>query len=241
MIYKKLTSGITVFAFIFALAITGCDSDSFSDGDADLETNIDSVSYAFGYLNGQQMVQREMSDLDPEIFAEAMEQAFEEDSSIIPERELSTILQSYQRRAQQKTQQMKQQEAKENEEKGQAFLEENKTKEGVQTTESGLQYKIVKEGSGASPGAEDTVVVNYEGSLLDGEVFDSSYDRGQPAEIPLNRVIPGWTEGIQLMEKGAEYTFWIPGNLAYGLNPRANGPIGPNETLVFDVELVEVK
>jgi FKBP-type peptidyl-prolyl cis-trans isomerase len=136
---------------------------------------------------------------------------------------------------------MKQQEAKENEEKGQAFLEENKTKEGVQTTESGLQYKIVKEGSGASPGAEDTVVVNYEGSLLDGEVFDSSYDRGQPAEIPLNRVIPGWTEGIQLMEKGAEYTFWIPGNLAYGLNPRANGPIGPNETLVFDVELVEVK
>jgi len=84
-------------------------------------------------------------------------------------------------------------------------------------------------------------VVNYEGSLLDGEVFDSSYDRGQPAEIPLNRVIPGWTEGIQLMEKGAEYTFWIPGNLAYGLNPRANGPIGPNETLVFDVELVEVK
>jgi FKBP-type peptidyl-prolyl cis-trans isomerase FkpA len=127
-------------------------------------------------------------------------------------------------------------------EKGEKFLAENKTKEGVKTTDSGLQYKITKEGTGKSPKATDVVVVHYEGKLLDGTVFDSSIKRGQPIDFPLNRVIPGWTEGLQLMKEGGKAILYIPSKLAYG--PRgtgAGGPIGPNETLIFEVELIKVQ
>src|SRR5699024_9124762 len=131
--------------------------------------------------------------------------------------------------------------AKENKEKAEDFLAENKKEEGVQTTESGLQYKVLEEGNGTSPNAEDTVTVNYEGKLLNGDIFDSSYKRGQPATFPLNQVIEGWTEGVQLMKEGAVYKFWIPANMAYGSTPPPNSPIGPGELLVFKVELLEVK
>ncbi|MBN2731785.1 MAG: FKBP-type peptidyl-prolyl cis-trans isomerase [Balneolaceae bacterium] len=240
MIHQKLTFSIVASVMMIAMIITGCDSDSF-EGEADLESNIDSVSYAFGFLNGQQLSQQGMSDLDPELFAKGMQQAMNEDSSQINKDTLRSLLQSYQMKAQAKAQRQRAAEAQENQEAGEKFLAENKTKEGVQTTESGLQYKVLEEGSGASPTAEDTVTVNYKGTLLNGEVFDSSYERGQPADIPLNRVIPGWTEGIQLMKEGGKYKFWIPGDLAYGPNPRPGGPIGPNETLIFEVELIEVK
>ena len=124
--------------------------------------------------------------------------------------------------------------------KGAKFLEDNATKEGVVTTASGLQYVVLTPGTGKSPKATDTVLVHYEGTLLDGKVFDSSYRRKEPIEFPLNRVIPGWTEGVQLMQEGAKYRFFIPSKLAYG--PRGAGrDIGPNETLIFDVELLEVK
>lgn len=120
-----------------------------------------------------------------------------------------------------------------------SFLEENKNKEGVTVTESGLQYKVLLEGSGSRPLATDMVTVHYEGTLIDGTVFDSSYERGQPAEFPLNRVISGWTEGVQLMNEGAKYKFFIPSALAYG--PRgAGGLIGPDEDLIFTVELIRV-
>ena len=124
--------------------------------------------------------------------------------------------------------------------KGAKFLEDNAKKEGVVTTASGLQYVVLTPGTGKSPKATDTVLVHYEGTLLDGKVFDSSYRRKEPIEFPLNRVIPGWTEGVQLMQEGAKYRFFIPSKLAYG--PRGAGrDIGPNETLIFDVELLEVK
>jgi len=126
-------------------------------------------------------------------------------------------------------------------EKGQAFLQENAKKEGVKTTASGLQYKVLTEGKGKSPKASDTVTVNYRGTLLDGTEFDSSYKRGEPISFPLNRVIPGWTEGVQLMKEGAKYQFYIPANLAYGKNGTPGGPIGPDETLIFDVELIKVQ
>lgn len=126
-------------------------------------------------------------------------------------------------------------------EKGQAFLQENAKKDGVKTTPSGLQYKVLTEGTGKSPKATDTVTVNYRGSLLDGTEFDSSYKRGEPISFPLNRVIPGWTEGVQLMKEGAKYQFYIPANLAYGKQGTPGGPIGPDETLIFDVELIKVK
>jgi FKBP-type peptidyl-prolyl cis-trans isomerase FkpA len=107
-------------------------------------------------------------------------------------------------------------------------------------TASGLKYEIIQEGTGASPEATDMVTVHYEGTLLDGTKFDSSYDRGQPAEFPLNRVIPGWTEGVQLMKEGATYKFLIPSELAYGERGTPGGPIGPNEDLIFTVELIRV-
>jgi FKBP-type peptidyl-prolyl cis-trans isomerase FkpA len=123
---------------------------------------------------------------------------------------------------------------------GQRFLKENATKPGVNTTSSGLQYKVVKEGTGRSPKATDVVVVNYRGTLINGKEFDSSYKSGKPIEFPLNRVIPGWTEGVQLMKEGAKYEFYIPPNLAYG-SRGAGGVIGPDETLIFEVELLKVK
>jgi len=125
-------------------------------------------------------------------------------------------------------------------EKGEKFLAENKSKEGVKTTSSGLQYKVLKEGSGKSPSSSDTVVCHYRGTLLDGTEFDSSYKRNEPAEFPLNRVIPGWTEGVQLMKEGSKYQFFIPSKLAYG-STGAGGVIGPDETLIFEVELIKIK
>lgn len=237
---QKLTFNIVAAMAIVLMIISGCESNSF-EGDANLESNIDSVSYAFGYLYGQQMSQQGMDDLDPAKLAHGMQTAMSEDSSQINEDSLQGILQAYQMKAQAKARRQRAAEAEENKKEGEEFLAENKDKEGVQTTETGLQYKVLEEGEGPSPTAEDTVTVNYRGTLLSGKVFDSSYERGQPADIPLNRVIPGWTEGIQLMKEGGKYKFWIPGDLAYGPNPRPGGPIGPNETLIFEVELLEVK
>ncbi len=122
-------------------------------------------------------------------------------------------------------------------EKGKAFLAKNKTESGVMTTASGLQYKVIKEGTGPKPTMSQTVKVNYEGSLIDGTIFDSSYQRGEPIEFGVTQVIAGWTEGLQLMSVGSIYMFYIPSELAYG--PRgAGGLIGPNETLIFKVELL---
>ena len=125
--------------------------------------------------------------------------------------------------------------------KGKAYLEENGKKEGVKTTSSGLQYKVLKQGEGKTPKASDTVSVHYRGTLLDGTEFDSSIKRGEPAEFPLNRVIKGWTEGVQLMKEGSKYQFVIPPQLAYGESGTPGGPIGPNATLIFEVELLKVK
>ena len=123
---------------------------------------------------------------------------------------------------------------------GQAFLEKNRAQKGVFTTPSGLQYMVLRQGNGPRPRATDTVRVNYHGTLLDGTVFDSSYERGQPVEFGLDQVIPGWTEGLGLMPVGAKYRFWIPANLGYGEKGTQGGPIGPNATLVFDVELLAI-
>jgi FKBP-type peptidyl-prolyl cis-trans isomerase FkpA len=124
---------------------------------------------------------------------------------------------------------------------GEAFLAKNKTQKGVFTTSSGLQYMVLRQGSGQRPGPQDRVRVNYRGTLLDGTEFDSSYAGGQPAEFPLDRVIPGWTEGLGLMPVGSKYRFWIPGALGYGAQGTPDGPIGPNATLVFDVELLSIQ
>lgn len=157
----------------------------------------------------------------------------------LTEEEMQTILQGLDKKLNDKRQEQANVIAAKNIEDGKKFLEDNKAKPGVVTTESGLQYEVLTPGSGEKPAAEDTVEVDYVGTLIDGTEFDSSYKRGETAKFPLNRVIPGWTEGVQLMPVGAKYKFVIPANLAYG--DRDTGTIPPNSTLIFEVELKSVE
>ena len=153
---------------------------------------------------------------------------------------MEAVLVAYQKVQEEKFVSDMQTKATENTAKGAAYLAENAKKEGVQATASGLQYKVITAGTGKSPRATDVVEVNYEGKLIDGTVFDSSYERGEPIEFPLNQVIAGWTEGVQLMKEGGKATLYIPANLGYGAQG-VPGTIPPNSTLIFDVELIEVK
>jgi FKBP-type peptidyl-prolyl cis-trans isomerase len=236
MIHKQLKTGAAALAVAFSMLFSACNSGSYSSGNINLSSNVDSVSYAFGYLNGKQMSQQGMDDLNPKIFAEAMQQAFAGDTAQIQRVKLHAMLRRYQMEAHQKAQKKQQEQAKTNKEKGQAFLKKNKSKEGVKTTDSGLEYKILEEGNGSSPSPGDTVLVNYTGKHLNGKTFQTN----DSVSIALTRIIPGWKEGLQLMHEGAVYKFWIPGKLAYGTHTRPGGPIGADETLVFKVKLLKV-
>lgn len=234
-----------ITAYIFGVLITGmlffagCSSD-MSSGDVNLQNEADSLSYSLGYQNGQFLNESDMKDVNPDLVKAGLQAALNEQDAQISESEMQQVIQQFQIKARQKAQQKQMEDADSNKEKGDEFLAENKEKEGVQVTESGLQYKVIEEGSGETPGETDEVRVDYEGTLVDGTVFDSSYERGEAATFPVNRVIPGWTEGLQLMKEGSKYMFYIPGDLAYGENPPPGGDIGTNETLIFEVELHEV-
>jgi FKBP-type peptidyl-prolyl cis-trans isomerase FklB len=204
------------------------------------------ILYAEGVNMASQMAQRGLildqvlaaiedglAGKDPQFSQEELQAAGEE------ARRFMEAQQAAMQQQQQQQQQARMAAAEENLEAGQAFLQENAGKDGVMTTLSGLQYQVIEEGDGPKPEATDVVRVHYTGRLLDGNVFDSSVERGEPVEFPLNRVIPGWTEGLQLMSPGAKYRFWIPANLAYG--PQGNRRIGPNQVLDFEVELLEIK
>lgn len=233
----------TTYSFCLLLAgmliFSGCGSESGTT-DVSLETKSDSVSYSMGYQYGQFLNQRNMEDVDPELMRAGLQAALDEEEAQLSDAEIQQVVQSFQQEAQQKAQQQQMEDAKVNKAEGDEFLAENRQKEEVQETDSGLQYQVLEEGSGASPESSDEVRVDYEGTLIDGTVFDSSYDRGESITFPLDQVIPGWTEGLQLMQEGAKYKFFIPGELAYGQNPPPQSQIGPNETLIFEVELHEV-
>lgn len=193
---------------------------------------MDKLSYAWGMAMGQQLHGMGVNDLDIESFADAVKAVFDRTEPEMPAEEAHKIINEYLQKLQGEL------EARAKEE-GTKFLAENKKKAEVKETPSGLQYIVEKEGTGAQPGATDEVTVHYTGKLLDGTVFDSSVSRGEPATFPLNRVIPGWTEGVQLMKEGAKYTFFIPSDLAYGAQGVPNA-IPPHSTLIFDVELIKI-
>lgn len=242
MTSQKITLLFSILFGAAVILVAGCNANSGSAStDVSLETNIDSVSYSLGYQIASMSLKRQgMTDIDVDKFSSGLKSALEDEEANLSQSEMQQVVQTYQMEAQKRTQKKQQAEAEENRKKEEEFLAENRNNEGVQVTDSGLQYKVLEKGSGASPDAEDEVQVHYTGTLLDGTEFDSSHDRGEPVQFPLNQVIDGWTEGLQLMKEGAKYRFWIPSELGYGPNPRPGGPIGPNETLVFEVELLEI-
>ena len=193
---------------------------------------MDKLSYAWGLAMGQQLRGMGVKDLNVANYAEAVKDVFEGNEPQMPLEEAQKIITEYLQDLQAKADEA----AKAT---GAKFLEENKKNAGVKETASGLQYVVEKEGEGVQPTATDEVTVHYTGKLLNGQVFDSSVSRGEPATFPLNRVIPGWTEGVQLMKEGAKYTFFIPSDLAYGAQGVPNA-IPPHSTLIFEVELIKV-
>jgi FKBP-type peptidyl-prolyl cis-trans isomerase len=195
--------------------------------------DIKAVSYCVGMSIAGSLMQQDLDGVSPEILAEAIADAFAGKEPLYTPEMANTIIQNYLQTAG---------EAKfgQNKEAGEAFLNQNKTKEGIHTTATGLQYEIITEGNGNKPAATDSVTVHYHGTLIDGTVFDSSVMRGEPATFGVHQVIPGWTEALQLMNQGAKFRLYIPQELAYGANPHPGGPIKPYSALIFDVELLEI-
>lgn len=196
------------------------------------------ISYMVGMDIGRGLTQIK-DDIDIKVVEQALEAVIKGDKTTMTQEEALQVRQAYMQQMQAKRVTEQKAAAEKNKTEGSAFLAKNKSKSGVKTTASGLQYEVEKEGTGAKPKATDTVKVNYLGTKIDGTKFDSSYDRGQPATFPLNGVIKGWSEGLQLMPVGSKYKLYVPADLAYGEN--APGPIGPNATLIFEVELLGIE
>jgi len=231
---NRIVNFLMAIAVIFAAV--SCDQ-SGSVKEVKLETDADSVGYAIGVLVGANNNQQIESapgggDINTEAMASAFRSAILDEETAITREEADAIVRRYFEGA-------GEEEAQSNLEEGYAFLEENKQREGIQVTESGLQYEILEEGTGATPGANDQVKVHYHGTLIDGTVFDSSVERGEPATFGVSQVIPGWTEALLMMKEGSKWKIYLPSLIAYG-ERGAGQNIGPNTTLIFEVELLEI-
>ncbi len=233
---KKVNFLVVIMALVAGIFASSCDSKK----SVKLNNGLDSASYAIGILNGngfrQQIATLPGGAANIDLLLAGFEETLREENAEtkMPLEEANAFVQEYFARAQ------NEQAAKAKEE-GDKFLEENKAKPGVITTESGLQYQVITEGDGERPQATDRVKVHYTGTLLDGTVFDSSVENGEPATFGVGQVIKGWTEGLQIMPVGSKYIFWIPSDMAYGERGTGQGgPIGPNSTLKFEVELLEI-
>ncbi len=203
-----------------------------------MDTQLDKVSYVLGQQIGNDLRTQEI-EVNSEVFLSSIKSALNgEDNKLSPE-EMHNVMSTFQAEMQAKAIERANKVGIANQEEGLKFLEENKTKDGIITTDSGLQYKVLSSGEGNTPGLTSQVEVHYEGKLLNGEIFDSSYQRGQTTSFPVNGVIAGWTEALQLMKEGDVWEIFIPSALAYG-SQGAGGKIGPNATLNFKVELVKV-
>jgi FKBP-type peptidyl-prolyl cis-trans isomerase FklB len=225
------------------LALSACNLQKNNKGTASLQSENDSVSYSLGVYFGQTIKSQGLDTVNTEVLAKAIEDIMSSPAatpgdtsnkgkSLMTAEQAGMYLSSYFQNLQGKK-------ASKNLKEGQDFLTQNKSKEGVKTTASGLQYKVLKEGSGASPAATDTVVAHYTGKTLAGKVFDTSLDNGQPLVYPANQLIPGWTEALQLMKVGSKWELYIPAELAYG-ERGAGQDIGPNSTLIFEMELLGI-
>jgi FKBP-type peptidyl-prolyl cis-trans isomerase len=219
---------LTVFLTI-SFAFTSCGQSEKIN--TSLKTEIDSVSYAFGVSIGSTLhMNHGMEEINALAVAMGIQEIFAGDTTSMDPQQANLIINNY----------LMAQQFGDNLEEGEKFLEENKLKEGITTTESGIQYEVITMGSGPRPAVDDEVVVHYTGSLIDGTVFDSSVERGEPAQFRLDRVIPGWTEALQLMPVGSKWKLYLPQELAYGANPRPGGAIEPYMMLIFEVELIDI-
>lgn len=219
------------------IAVAGCNQQSAS-GSAKLATRTDSVSYIIGVQMGKSLKEQSVP-VTPEAMFSGFRDGQAGKTPRIADAQAQATMTAFRDEMLEKQRSKDSAAGSVNEKKGADFLAANKTKPGVTTTASGLQYMVIKAANGAKPKATDVVTVAYKGTLLNGEAFDSSYGH-EPVSFPLNGVIPGWTEAVQLMAVGSKYRFWIPGNIGYG--PAGNPPkIGPNETLTFDIELIGIK
>jgi len=221
-------------SFLIVISVAAAVSTTFAQETPQLKDNKDKVSYSFG-LNVGFTFKKQNIDMNNDAFMAGFRDAMSGKDPVLSEAQVREVMSTFEKDMDQKQQAA----AQKNTGEGEKYLADNKSKPGVKTTASGLQYKVLKDGTGASPKETDTVTVNYRGTLIDGTEFDSSYKRGEPATFPLNRVIKGWTEGLQLMKVGSKYQFFIPSTLAYG--ERASGQIGPNSALIFEVELLDTK
>lgn len=240
---KRILAACIIITLLFVV-VTGCakqdpvEEVSAQEPLPDPETLIERVSYAFGYMMSDSYKSQGV-DLDYRYFAMAMEDVYEDGEAVYSLDEMDQIMMEYQEVLIAEQQVLAEEAAGVNLQIAEEFLAENKDREGIITTESGLQYEVVVEGEGPKPAREDEVTVHYSGTLVDGTVFDSSYQRGTPATFPLDGVISGWTEGVQLMSVGSSYRFYIHPDLGYG-EMGAGDLIGPNVLLVFDIELISI-
>ncbi len=219
---------ITAISALAVVSFVACEKKTSTE----LKTDEQKASYALGQNIGKSLVDQKVT-VDADVFAMSLKDAAKGESKMTKE-EIQKAMMTLQEMAQKKTAE----EGEKNKKEGSEFLEKNKAAAGVKVTASGLQYKVETEGTGKQPKKEDMVKVHYKGTLINGQQFDSSYDRNQPAEFPVSGVIPGWTEALQLMKVGSKYKLFIPAELAYKDFPKPGIP--PNSVLLFDVELLEV-
>lgn len=222
----------TIFAFLAIGLFAGCSGQEMSNKKVSLDNEIDSVSYSLGVNIANNIKNQGMEDVNIDALTKAFRDVFGEGEPLVDESTAGNILNNY-------FQNLHVSQASKTRETGEAFLEENKTKEGVKTLESGLQYKVLTEGHGAKPDSDDEVTVHYTGKTVDGKVFDSSVERGEPVTFAVNQVIPGWQEALPMMSEGSKWEIYVPSDLAYG-ERGAGQVIPPNSTLIFEIELLKV-
>jgi FKBP-type peptidyl-prolyl cis-trans isomerase FklB len=225
----------TVGTLVIVLIASGCTAE---DKKPELKTLKEKVSYGIGLSIGKDLKRQDI-DVDADILKRGLQDALTGAKPLLTDEQMKSTMEEFKKDMTTKQQAKLKTLGEKNKKEGEAFLAANAKKEGVKTLPSGLQYKILKKGTGKAPTAEDTVTVNYRGTLVNGTEFDSSYKRGKPATFPVKGVIPGWTEALPLMHEGAKWEIFIPAKLAYG-DRNVSPEIGPNSTLIFEVELLKV-